>query len=160
MSEIPVEASQALYQQIRTVLVQARARAWQSVNAEMVKCYWEIGRLIVEEEQRGKARAEYGRQIILDLAKRLAIDFGKGFDKSNSWNMRSFFAAYPKIDAVRRELSWTHYRTLLRVEKPESADLRVTLQALLADRGGIGRRTAAGAGVDRAGGGVEWIGLY
>lgn len=93
MSEIPVEASQALYQQIRTVLVtaRARARAWQSVNAEMVACYWEIGRLIDEEEQRGKARAEYGRQLILALAKRLAVDFGRGFGKSNLWNMRSFY---------------------------------------------------------------------
>ena len=86
----------------------------------MVCCYWEIGRVLVEEEQQGQERAEYGKRIIQELSKRLTSEFGKGFDKSNLWNMRLFYLAYPKIDAVRRELSWTHYRILLRVEKPES----------------------------------------
>jgi len=102
------------------VLIQARARAWRAVNFEMVVCYWEIGRLIVEQEQRGKARAEYGKRLIEDLSKRLTSEFGKGFHQRNLWFMRAFFMAYPKMNALRSELSWTHYRLLLRVEKPEA----------------------------------------
>lgn len=120
MSEIPIEVSQVLYQQIRTVLVQARARAWDAVNVEMVACYWEIGRLIVEEQQRGASRAEYGKHLLRMLAERLTGDFGKGFDRTNLQHMRAFFLAWPKCDALRRELSWTHYRLLLRVDKLEA----------------------------------------
>ena len=90
------------------------------VNTEMVVCYWQIGRLIVEEEQRGKTRAIYGKGLIKELSTKLSLEFGRGFDKSNLWNMRAFFLCFPKIDALRRELSWTHYRLLLRVEKPEA----------------------------------------
>jgi len=81
--------------------------------------YWEIGRLIVEEEQRGETRATYGKGLIKELSIKLSAEFGRGFDKSSLWNMRAFFLCFPKIDALRRELSWTHYRLLLRVEKPE-----------------------------------------
>ncbi len=71
----------------------------------MVVCYWNIGRLIVEEEQRGEKRAEYGKQLIKDLSKKLHAEFGKGFDKSNLWNMRAFYMDYPILDALRRELT-------------------------------------------------------
>lgn len=118
--ETPQTATQTIYHQIREVLIQARSRALRSINSEMVMCYWEIGRLIVEEEQKGKARAEYGKRLIRELSKQLSDEFGKGFDKSNLWNMRSFYLCFPKVDAVRRELSWTHYRLLLRVQKPEA----------------------------------------
>jgi hypothetical protein len=109
-----------VYERIRSVLAEARNRAYRAINSAMVGAYWEIGRTIVEEEQRGAQRAEYGKQIIASLSERLRSDFGKGFDRSNLWNMRAFFLAYPKLDALRRELSWTHYRLLLRVEKPEA----------------------------------------
>ena len=114
------KAIQGIYQQIREVLMQARGRALQAVNTEMVVCYWQIGRLIIEEEQRGETRAVYGKGLIKELSVRLSAEFGRGFDKSNLWNMRAFFLGFPKIDALRRELSWTHYRLLLRVEKPEA----------------------------------------
>jgi predicted nuclease of restriction endonuclease-like (RecB) superfamily len=112
--------TEKIYQQIREVLIQARSRAMQAVNTEMVACYWQIGRLIVEEEQRGKTRAEYGKQLIKELANRLSDEFGKGFHPRNLWFMRTFFLAYPKMNALRSELNWTHYRLLLRVEKPEA----------------------------------------
>jgi predicted nuclease of restriction endonuclease-like (RecB) superfamily len=86
----------------------------------MVVAYWEVGRVIVEEEQRGAARAEYGKQLIEGLSARLTTEFGRGFDRSNLWNMRAFYLSFPKLDALRRELSWTHYRLLLRVEKSEA----------------------------------------
>lgn len=114
------KAIQGIYQQIREVLIQARSRAWQAINTEMVACYWQIGRLIIEEEQRGETRAVYGKGLIKELFIKLSAEFGRGFDKSNIWNMRAFFLGFPKIDALRRELSWTHYRLLLRVEKPDA----------------------------------------
>ena len=112
----PIEST---YQTIKEVLEQARAQSNRAVNFAMVQAYWNIGRIIVEEEQKGKTKADYGKQLIAELAKRLKADFGKGFDQSNLWHMRSFYLAFPILDAVRRELTWTHYRLLLRVERQE-----------------------------------------
>src|SRR5438876_11102150 len=99
-----------VYAQIRQILTEARTRAWQAVNTAMVTAYWEVGRVIVEEEQRGAERAEYGRQLIETLSKRLSAEFGRGFDRSNLWHMRAFYMTFPILDALRRELTWTHYR--------------------------------------------------
>jgi hypothetical protein len=84
----------------------------QAVNAAMVAAYWEIGRTIIEEEQRGSKRAEYGTSLLLKLSDRLTAEFGKGFDRSNLQQMRGFFLAYPICDALRHELS-QGYRTTL-----------------------------------------------
>ena len=97
-----------LYGDIRTVLEQARSNVYQFVNTAMVQAYWQIGRIIVEEEQKGKLRAEYGAGILNELSKRLTKDYGKGFDESNLRNIRAFYIAFPKCDAVRHELTWTH----------------------------------------------------
>ena len=112
----PIEST---YQTIKEVLEQARTQSYRAVNFAMVQAYWNIGRIIVEEEQKGKTKADYGKQLIAELAERLKADFGKGFDQSNLWHMRSFYLAFPILDAVRRELTWTHYRLLLRVERQE-----------------------------------------
>ena len=106
-----------LYRQVREILDSARSQAWQAVNTAMVESHWEVGRVIVEEEQAGRERADYGKRIIENLSHRLQADYGKGYDRSNLFHMRAFFLAYPIVDAVRRQLSWTHYRSLLRVEK-------------------------------------------
>jgi predicted nuclease of restriction endonuclease-like (RecB) superfamily len=108
----------ALHRQVREILAAARERAWQAVNTVMVDAYWEVGRAIVEDEQAGKQRASYGKRVLEGLAKRLQAEFGKGYDPSNLRNMRAFFVTYPIRDALRRELSWTHYRLLLRVDDP------------------------------------------
>ncbi|MCX5815768.1 MAG: PDDEXK nuclease domain-containing protein [Proteobacteria bacterium] len=108
-----------VYNQIKAVLVEARSKAYRSVNIAMVQTYWNIGRLIVEEEQQGEERAVYGTRLIEELSTRLSIEFGKGFDSRNLWFMRSFFLAYPKVNALRSELSWTHYRLLLKVERED-----------------------------------------
>jgi predicted nuclease of restriction endonuclease-like (RecB) superfamily len=105
-----------LYHQVREILASARNRAWQAVNTAMVESHWEIGRVIVEEELAGKERADYGKRIVDSLSQRLQTDFGKGYDRSNLFHMRAFFLAYPIVDALRRQLSWTHYRSLLRVD--------------------------------------------
>ncbi|NHZ95170.1 YhcG family protein [Massilia sp. CCM 8734] len=94
----------------------SRQRTLRAVDMIQVQTCWEVGRHIVEFEQGGVARATYGKRLVPELAKSLTAEFGKGFDVSNLRHMRGFYLAFPIHDAVRRELSWTHYRTLLRVE--------------------------------------------
>ncbi len=128
-----------LYLQIRDVLEEARSTAYRAVNFAMVQAYWHIGRVIVEEEQQGQTTAGYGEYLIRELSVRLTKEFGKGFDKRNLWFMRSFYTAFEIVNAVRSqsapteighavrdqlpairpELSWTHYRLLLKVERPD-----------------------------------------
>jgi hypothetical protein len=91
-----------------------------NVRSIMVEAYWDVGRAIVEEEQAGRGRAGYGKRVIDGLSQRLRQEFGRGYDRSNLFHMRAFFLAYPKVDALRRQLSWTHYRLLLRVDNPNA----------------------------------------
>lgn len=108
----------ALYERVRAILEEGRARVARSVNSEMVRAYWLIGQAIVEGEQQGQERADYGARLVESLAARLKADKLKGFSKNNLWYMRQFYLAYPeKLHALRGELSWTHYRLLLKVTK-------------------------------------------
>ena len=84
-------------QRIRAILEQARARIARSVNSEMVRAYWLVGREIVEEEQRGRSRAGYGDELIAQLSARLQAIFGRGFTPSNLRYMRLFYLAYPNL---------------------------------------------------------------
>jgi len=104
------------------VLEKARITAYRSVNFAMVQSYREIGRIIVEEEQKGKERAKYGKALIKELSIRLTGDYGKGFNERNLWYMRDFYLTFPKVNALRSELTWTHYRLLLKVDKEEARD--------------------------------------
>ena len=94
----------------------SREKALRMVDTLQVQTCWNMGRHIIEYEQAGAARAEYGKQLLPTLAKALTAEFGKGFDERNLRHMRGFYQAFPIWNAVRTELSWTHYRTLLRVE--------------------------------------------
>ena len=94
----------------------SRQKALRVVDTLQVQTCWNMGRHIIEHEQAGAARAEYGKQLLPTLAKALTAEFGKGFDERNLRHMRGFYQAFPIWNAVRTELSWTHYRTLLRVE--------------------------------------------
>ncbi len=107
------------YRQIASILDAARERAYAAVNFAMVEAYWEIGRSIVEE-QGGKERAEYGEALLQGLAERLTADFGKGFDARELRKMRQFYLSFPIRDALRPELSWTHYRRLSRIPDSEA----------------------------------------
>lgn len=109
-----------LLNHIRTLLAQTRRQVATTVNTAMVQTYWQIGRLIVEDEQQGQARAEYGKGVLKNLSISLTAEFGKGFDVRNLRSMRNFFLNFPKRNALRTELSWTHYRTLLRVENEQA----------------------------------------
>ena len=95
---------------------QARLKVLRAVDTAQVQTCWQIGRHIVEFEHVGARRAGYGKQLLATLAKILTAEFGKGFDASNLRYMRLFYQAFPICDALRHELSWTHYRRLLRVE--------------------------------------------
>lgn len=105
---------------IKALINEARHHVVRSVNTAMVITYWEIGRRIVEEEQNGSNRAEYGKYLIENLAKELTADFGKGFSVPNLRNFRQFYLVFPIRHALRSELSWTHYRQLMRVENEEA----------------------------------------
>ncbi len=110
---------ESAYNSIKSILENARSKAYRAINFAMVEAYWNIGRVIVEEEQKGKHKAEYGAGVIRDLSEKLSREYGRGFDESNLRNIRQFYLTFPKCDALRHELSWTHYRLLLRVEKEE-----------------------------------------
>lgn len=104
-----------LYQKVRDVIEQSRTTVYQTINSETLHGYWKIGRYIVEEEQKGKKRAMKGDALIKNLAFRLTAEYKSGFDYSNVKRMKQFYITYPKGDALRVELSWTHYRILIRV---------------------------------------------
>ncbi|MDE1239702.1 PDDEXK nuclease domain-containing protein [Vibrio aestuarianus] len=116
----PLPIHNELLDSIRALLVDGRKQVAAAVNAAMVQTYWRIGRLIVEDEQQGETRAEYGKHVLKSLSVSLTEEFGKGFDARNLRNMRQFYLVFPIWNAVRTELSWTHYRTLTRIEN-ESA---------------------------------------
>ena len=125
MSEIDksnqtLSTSSHLFAEIREVLVTARRTAYKAVNFAMVTAYWNVGRLIVEDEQQGNTRAEYGKAILADLSKRLTDEFGKGFDERELRRIRQFYLVFPKWDALRPELTWTHYRLLIRVQNEQA----------------------------------------
>ena len=111
-----------LVEAIAGQIEQARNQVRQSVNSAMVQSYWQIGRLIVEQEQQGESRAAYGKQQLQQLSKQLTERLGKGFDVGNLRNMRQFYLTFPIHDAVRSELSWTHYRALMRIDTPAARD--------------------------------------
>jgi len=102
--------------QLRDLIVQARMQALRAVDTIQVQTCWQIGRHIVEFEQQGQSRATYGARLLPQLAERLTQEFGRGFDASNLRYMRLFYQAFPIRDALRHELSWTHYRRLLRLD--------------------------------------------
>ena len=93
--------SEELYERIAAILEDARATVARTINAAMVQAYWEIGVSLVEQEQHGRARAEYGRELIEGISARLTNRFGRGFGKQNLWRMRQFYVAFPRGSTVR-----------------------------------------------------------
>jgi predicted nuclease of restriction endonuclease-like (RecB) superfamily len=114
--------SKSLVTDIQNILHTARTKSYAAVNFAMVEAYWQIGRRIVEEEQQGRGRAEYGAHLIKDLARQLTVESGKGLDERELRRMRQFYQVFPIRDALRPELTWTHYRLIMRVENPRARD--------------------------------------
>jgi predicted nuclease of restriction endonuclease-like (RecB) superfamily len=117
-----IELAHKLLNDIRDVITHTKSTVYNAINSAMVQSYWEIGRLIVEEEQNGETRAQYGKQLLKQLSVQLTEEFGKGFDASNLRNMRSFYLSFPKCDALSHTLSWTHYRLLIRIENTQARE--------------------------------------
>ena len=103
---------------IGSLLEQGRKQAYQAVNTILVKTYWEIGKMIVEYEQEGKEKAEYGSALLDNLSKDLKLKYGKGFSRRNILDMRRFYQSYPKWQTLSAELSWSHYIELLSIDEP------------------------------------------
>ena len=101
---------------IREVLLSARKTAYKAVNFAMVSAYWNVGRRIVEDEQHGKRRAEYGKAVLSELSDKLTAEFGKGFEERELRRMRQFYCVFPKWGTLRPELTWSHYRLLIKVK--------------------------------------------
>ncbi len=121
-----VENASRLFERVREILDAARSNVARSVNTEMVRAYWLVGQAIVEDEQRGKERADYGEQLIQSLAARLKAEGWKGFGRRNLAWMREFYLKFPILHALRAELSWTHYRLLLKVEQSAAREFYET----------------------------------
>ncbi|MEL6671482.1 MAG: PDDEXK nuclease domain-containing protein [Bacteroidota bacterium] len=114
-----------LFDTVADVIQQARRQAYRSSNGILLRMYWKIGQLIVEDEQAGAVKAAYGKAVLRNLSHRLTEEFGRGFDESNLRNMRTFFLAFPNRDALRPVLSWTHYRMICRIDDARMRELYV-----------------------------------
>ena len=116
-----IEIKKDIYDEISSLLKEARKSIVSNINTTMTKTYFLIGKRIVEEEQNGNERAEYGEKLIKNLSKRLTEEFGKGFSKRNLWQMKQFYLAYSKVQTVSAQfkLSWSHYLILMRMENIE-----------------------------------------
>ena len=108
-----------VYQGIRDTLAQARTKAYNAINSAMVEAYWEIGRQI--DEAVG-SRAEYGKGLLKYLSKELTIEFGKGFTERKLQAMRQFYRAFKIPHTLYAELSWSHYRLLMKIEEESRRD--------------------------------------
>jgi len=109
-----------LYDTIGQIIEDARNAVYRTANSTMVKAYWHIGKTIVEEEQKGSERAEYGKELIKQLAEKLTKEYGKSFSERNLWYIKQFYQQWTNLNALRSELSWTHYRLLLKVENEQA----------------------------------------
>ena len=115
---------ETFYTSIKELLEQARKRIYRNINSEMVFTYWQIGKMIVEK-QRGNQRADYGDGLIKELSAKLTKDFGRGFDESSLRRMRQFYTLFPKCATVWHELSWSHFKLLIKVEEKNERDFYI-----------------------------------
>ena len=116
MTKLLSTSFDGFYERIREILEVSRIKVYRTANIEMLQAYWNVGREIVEEEQKGRDRAGYGSFLVNNLSVKLTLAFGKGFTQSNLRYMRLFYKTFEKRHALRDELSWTHYRLLLKVD--------------------------------------------
>jgi len=110
------QLSTSFIQSVKQIIAKAQNNAVRAVNQERVLMYWHVGRHIIEEEQQGKERADYGTFLIKTLAKELKKDFGSGFSVRQLETCRQFFIQFPNTHALRAQLNWTQYKLLLRIE--------------------------------------------
>lgn len=114
-----MEIKRGFIEQIQAIIASAKERAIRSVDTERVLMYWQIGKAIFEEEQQGKERATYGEFLIKTLAQTLEPQHGSGFSYRQLNLFRQFYRTFPIVNALRSQFSWTHYRTLIRIENQD-----------------------------------------
>ena len=114
--DISTENYQSLRQEIGELLLRGREQAGRAVNTILVQTYWHIGRHIVEFEQSGNKKAEYGAELLDRLSKDLTLEFGKGFSRSNLFQIRQFYLKFPKIQTLSGQLSWSHYAEIIKAD--------------------------------------------
>ncbi|MBL1214890.1 MAG: DUF1016 domain-containing protein [Ignavibacteriae bacterium] len=102
--------------QIGELLKKGREQAGRAINTILVQTYWQIGRYIIEFEQKGKEKAGYGEELLKNLSKDLTLTYGKGFSRSNLTYMRKIFLAFPKSETLSHKLSWSHYFEILKAD--------------------------------------------
>lgn len=116
---------EAIISDVINIIEEGRKKAYQAINTSMVEAYWLIGQRIVEDEQQGNARAGYGDSLLKMLSKKLSEKFGNGYSPANLRNFRQFYLTYPDIEkcyALRSKLSWTHHRSIMRVENERARE--------------------------------------
>ena len=116
MPNITQNSYTTLKEQIKTLLSKGRENATRSVNTILLKTYWHIGKHIVEFEQKGEKKAEYGKELLTKLSKDLTLEYSKGFSRSNLFQIRSFYLKFPKIQTLSEQLSWSHYVELIKAD--------------------------------------------
>jgi predicted nuclease of restriction endonuclease-like (RecB) superfamily len=120
-----MNALTSFHTDIKTILEQARGKARSAVNAAMVEAYWLVGQRIVQEEQQGQYKAQYGKRLMEDLSAVLTTDLGKGFSYANLYNCRQFYLTFTDqqiLYTLCRELSWSHLRLIMRAESAQAID--------------------------------------
>jgi len=115
------EPHRQLLADLRAIIQGGQGRVITVISAEMVVTYWRMGERIVREEQAGLERASYGTRLLAQLGRTLSREFGRAFSERNLYFMRQFYLAYPILNALRSELTWTHYRTLMRLDEGRRA---------------------------------------
>ena len=122
MSEILKQNCNNFFEDIKSILQNARNNAYKTVNFIMVEAYWNVGKKIVEVEQDGETKAKYGSNLINELSKQLTADFGVGFSARNLRNMRQFYYCFPIWQTVSAKLSWSHYLLILKLENEKARE--------------------------------------
>lgn len=112
----------SLFSDVQQIIYEARQKTYRLINSALVESYWQIGKRIMEEEQKGKNRADYGTYLIIQLATKLMTEFGKGFTERELRRMRQFYMRFPIRGTLRPELSWSHYRLIIRIEDQWARD--------------------------------------
>ena len=105
-----------MIEEIKEIIIGSRSKIFYEVNNTMLIAYWSVGKIIVENEQDGYVKAEYGKKVLLQLSKELTKSLGKGFSRSNLQYMRLLYLKYPKYQTLSGKLSWSHYIELLSIE--------------------------------------------
>ena len=107
-------------EEIKEIMAKARQRIANDVNGVMLDTYWQVGKSIVENEQNGELKAQYGKRVLAEFSKRMTLELGRGYSKSNLYNMRDLYIAYPKFQMLSGKLTWSHYIEITGVSDPDA----------------------------------------